>query len=136
MTKDELVAKLHDMNKLASWETLTGTRPTIESDRTIATVSFPLKSAIQRKTESSDVPVSGNGAKNVADNVVEKLNERQNQILEAIKNNPAVSASILSTSLGFNHRTIQRDLKHMQELGIIVHEGPDKGGTWKLNAIG
>ena len=29
----------YGMNKLASWETLTGTRPTIESDRTIATVS-------------------------------------------------------------------------------------------------
>ena len=54
------------MNKLASWETLTGTRPTIESDRTIATVPFPLKSAIQRKTEDSDVPVSGNDAKNDA----------------------------------------------------------------------
>ena len=41
MTKEELVAKLRDMNRLASWETLTGTRPTIESDRTIATVTFP-----------------------------------------------------------------------------------------------
>lgn len=43
------------MNKLASWEALTGTRPTIKSDRTIATVSFPLKSAIQRKTEDDNV---------------------------------------------------------------------------------
>ncbi|MDE5791471.1 MAG: hypothetical protein K2H96_09630 [Muribaculaceae bacterium] len=61
MTKDELVAKLYDIEL----DTLTGTRPTIESDRTIATVSFPLKSAIQRKTEDSDVPVNGarNGAK-------------------------------------------------------------------------
>ena len=126
----------YGMNKLASWETLTGTRPTIESDRTIATVSFPLKSAIQRKAESSDVPVNGDDAKNVVDNVVdnvvEKLNDRQNRILEAIRNNPAVSASILSKSLGCNHRTIQRDLKYMQELGIIVHQGPDKGGTWNI----
>ena len=126
----------YGMNKLASWETLTGTRPTIESDRTIATVSFPLKSAIQRKTEDTNVPVSGDDARNVvdnvADNVVEKLNDRQNSILEAIKNNPAVSASILSKSLGFNHRTVQRDLKHMQELGIIVHKGSDKGGTWNI----
>ena len=133
----------YGMNKLASWETLTGTRPTIESDRTIATVSFPLKSAIQRKTEDSDVPVNGNDAKNVAENVVvnvaenvaEKLNDRQKRILEAIKNNPAISASTLSKSLGFNHRTIQRDLKHMQDLKIIVHKGPDKGGTWNINVI-
>ena len=133
----------YGMNKLASWETLTGTCPTIESDRTIATVSFPLKSAIQRKTEDSNVTVGRNDAKNfvenVAENVVgnvaEKLNDRQKRILQAIKDNPAISASISSKSLGFTHRTIQRDLKHMQELGIIVHEGPDKGGTWKLNVI-
>ena len=63
------------------------------------------------------------------------MNDRQNRILEAIKNNPAISASILSKSLGFTHRTIQQDLKHLQELGIIVHNGPDKGGTWKINVI-
>ena len=125
----------YGMNKLESWEILTGTRPTIESDRTIATISFPLKSAIQRKTESREVPANGNNAKNVVDNFVDKLNDRQNRVLEAIKNNPAVSASKLSKSLGFNHRTVQRDLKHMQKLGIMDHEGPDKGGTWKLNVI-
>ena len=81
------------------------------------------------------MPVSGGDAKNVVENVVEKLNDRQNRILEAIKNNPAVSVSILSKSLGFSHRTIQRDLKHMQELGILVHEGPDKGGIWNINVI-
>ena len=104
MIKDELVAKLH------------------------ATVTFPppLKSVIQRKTEGNDV------VGNVAENVVEKLKDRQKRILQAIKNNPAISASTLSKLLGFNHRTIQRDLKYMQELGIIVHEGPDQGGTWKL----
>lgn len=44
------------MNKLVSWESLTGTKPTIESDRTVATVSFPLKSALQQN--DADVPVN------------------------------------------------------------------------------
>ena len=102
-------------------------------------MSFELSLKVSTIYGAKNVPVNGDDAKNVADdvvdNVVEKLNDRQNRILEAIKNNPAVSASILSKSLGFNHRTIQRDIKHMQELGIIVHDGPDKGGTWKLNVI-
>jgi len=42
------------MSKLTSWEVLTGTSPTIESDRTIATVTFPLKSAVQRQGEIPD----------------------------------------------------------------------------------
>lgn len=44
----------YGMKKLVSWERLTGTRPTIESERTIAVVSFPLKSAIQRKTDDNE----------------------------------------------------------------------------------
>ena len=90
MAKDELVARLRDkewndfevkaaklfryagiaenagygMNKLASREALTGTRPTIESDRTIATVSFPLKSAVQSLV-STDTDVHVNVGVNV-----------------------------------------------------------------------
>ena len=63
----------YGMKKLVSWESLTGTRPTIESDRTIAVVSFPLKSAIQRKTEGDE---DINGAKSGA-----KTTPRQDAII-------------------------------------------------------
>lgn len=36
------------MKKLASWKTITGTRPTEESNCTITTVTFPFKYVIQR----------------------------------------------------------------------------------------
>lgn len=68
----------YGMNKLASWERLTGTTPTITSDRTYVTVSFPLKSAIQRKGETNSV------GKNVGKN----LSSRQLQILELVTENP------------------------------------------------
>ena len=71
----------YGMNKLASWETLTGTKPTIESDHTIATVSFPLKSAIQR----SDTE----GAKNVP----VKLTDTQKDILDLIAKNANITHS-------------------------------------------
>lgn len=70
---------VHDMIKLASWESSTDTRPTIESHRTISTVSFPLKSTIRRKAESSNVPANGakSGAKGGA-----KTTPRQGAIIK------------------------------------------------------
>mgnify|MGYP006962947434 CR=1 FL=1 len=53
------------MSKLSSWEALTGTRATIESDRTIAAVAFPLKSAIQRITDTDNADVAENGLSDI-----------------------------------------------------------------------
>ena len=114
------------MNKLASWETLTGTRPTIESDRTIATVSFPLKSAIQRKTEGNNVPVNGNEGKNEG----KKLRPRQQAIIDLIKSNPTISMLEMSLALNLSISTIEREIPKMSNL--IKHIGPKKGGRWEI----
>ena len=137
MTKDELVARLRDiewddfevkaaklcyagiaenagygMNKLASWETLTGTRPTIESDRTIATVSFPLKSAVQTLVSTdTDVPV------NVAKNVAKKLTERQQQIIALISENPHITRAAIADAIGVATKTVERELAELS--GIV-----------------
>ena len=90
----------YGMNKLVSWETLTGTRPTIESDRTIATVIFPLKSAIQRKTADSDV----------GKNVGKTLTDRQQKILELVSDNPSISMAEMAEIIGVTTRTIEREI--------------------------
>ena len=100
----------YGMNKLVSWESLTGTKPTIESDRTIATVSFPLKSALQQ-----------NDAKNIT--------ERQSKIINLIKDNPTISLDSIALRLGISASTVDREIKKMSHL--IQHIGPKKGGYWK-----
>lgn len=109
------------MKKLTSWETLTGTRPTIESDRTIATVTFPLKSAIQR-LNVSDVPV----------NVPVKLTGIQQKVLELIRSNPSITHFEMSQELTINEKTAKRATQALRELGFIKREGSDKTGKWVL----
>ena len=116
----------YGMNKLASWEILTGTRPTIESDRTIATVTFPLKSAIQRKTEDNDVPVNGDDAKNDAKNI----SQRQRNILELIQEHPTISLDSIAKAIGVSAPTIDREIVKMSHL--IKRIGPKKGGHWEI----
>ena len=115
----------YGMKKLTSWETLTGTRPTIESDRTIATVTFPLKSAIQR-LNVSDVPV------NVPVNVPVKLTGIQQKVLELIRSNPSITHFEMSQELTINEKTAKRATQALRELGFIKREGSDKTGKWVL----
>lgn len=118
----------YGMNKLVSWETLTGMRPTIESDRTIATVTFPLKSALQRKGEGDNVPV--NVPVNVPANVPANLTETQHKILELIRSNPSITHLEMSKALSITDKTAKRATKFLREIGLIERTGSDKNGNW------
>ena len=115
----------YGMKKLTSWEALTGVRPTIESDRTIATVTFPLKAAIQR-LNVSDVPV------NVPVNVPVKLTDTQQKVLQLIRNNPSITHFEMSQKLSINEKTAKRATQALRDIGLITREGSDKNGIWKL----
>ena len=67
-----------------------------ESVRTIATESFPLKSALQQ-----------NDAKNDA----KKLSEKQYKILDLINDNPNVSMDSIALSLGISAPTVDCEMK-------------------------
>lgn len=114
----------YGMNKLVSWETLTGMRPTIESERTIATVTFPLKSALHRMGEGDNVPV------NVPANVPVNLTETQHRILELIRNNPRITHLEMAKALSITDKSAKRATKFLREIGLIERTGSDKSGKW------
>jgi len=121
----------YGMNKLVSWELLTGARPTIESDRTIAVVSFPLKSALQRKADDNVIRNEGkNGGKNEGKNEGKILTSRQNAILDLIRSNPTISMMEMSSILNVSISTIEREIPKMSLL--IRHIGPKNGGYWEI----
>ena len=130
----------YGMNKLASWEKLTGTTPSITSDRTYATVSFPLKSAIQRKGETDNVGknvgkdvgknVGKDVGKNVGKDVGKNLSPRQLQILELVTENPEISIAEMAKIIGVTTRTIERETPKMD--AILRHIGPKNGGHWEI----
>lgn len=113
----------YGMNKLATWEALTGTKPTIESERTIATVTFPLKSAHQRISTPDD-------AKNDAKSDAKNITPRQRAILDLVKENPAISLDAIAQALGVSAPTIDREIAKMTHL--LHHVGPKNGGRWEV----
>ncbi len=72
---------------------------------------------------SSDTP-------NVGDMSETKLTERQQKILDLIKESPKITGKQMSETLSVSQRTIERDLSALQKKGVLKREGKDNDGVW------
>ena len=77
---------------------------------------------------SSDEPE----IEDVPKDVPKELSERQNIILDLIKENPLVTIPEMSLKTGVVARTVKRDIEYLQAKGVIVRKGGRKEGYWKI----
>ena len=61
-----------------------------------------------------------------------KLTERQQEIINIIKQSPSITAKQMSETLSVSSRTIERDISTLQKIGILKREGKDNSGIWIL----
>ena len=59
-----------------------------------------------------------------------KLTERQQKILNLIKESPTITGKQMSETLSVSQRTIERDLSALQKIGVLKREGKDNDGVW------
>ena len=59
-----------------------------------------------------------------------KLTERQQKMLNLIKESPTITGKQMSETLSVSQRTIERDLSALQKLGVLKREGKDNAGRW------
>ena len=63
----------------------------------------------------------------------EKTSEKTSEkILQAIRENEKVTISELSDRIGVTTRSIERNIKKLQEDGVLERVGPARGGYWEL----
>ena len=67
---------------------------------------------------------------NVTENVIEKLTDRQRQIVKMIAEYPLATTTMMAQKLNVSLMTIRRDIEKMSH--VIHHVGPDKGGRWEI----
>ena len=78
---------------------------------------------------SSDTPNVGD---NDGDMSETKLTERQQKILNLIKESPTITGKQMSETLSVSQRTIERDLSALQKLCVLKREGKDNNGAWVI----
>ena len=76
---------------------------------------------------SSDTPNVGD---HVGDMSETKLTERQQKMLNLIKESPTITGKQMSETLSVSQRTIERDLSALQKIGVLKREGKDNDGVW------
>ncbi len=59
-----------------------------------------------------------------------KLTERQQVILNTIKELPSITAKQMSETLSVSQRTIERDLSALKDKEVLRREGKDNDGAW------
>ena len=79
---------------------------------------------------SSDTPNVGD---HVGDMSETKLSERQQKILNLIKESPTITGKQMSETLSVSQRTIERDLSALQKIGVLKREGKDNDGMWIID---
>ena len=62
-----------------------------------------------------------------------KLTERQQKILNLIKESLTITGKQMSETLSVSQRTIERDISALQKLGVLKREGKDNDGMWVIN---
>ena len=78
---------------------------------------------------TADIPNVGDHDGDVSNT---KLTERQQKILNLIKESPTITGKQMSETLSVSQRTIERDLSALQKLDVLKHEGKDNDGVWIL----
>lgn len=61
-----------------------------------------------------------------------KITERQQNILNLIKESPTISGRQMSEILSVSQRTVERDLSVLQKKGVLRHKGKDNDGSWQI----
>ena len=65
-------------------------------------------------------------------NVTKEFVKAQRQIYKLISQTPQINATQMSENMGISLRQVQRYLKQLSDLKLIVWEGGRKNGIWKI----
>lgn len=70
--------------------------------------------------------------KKLGEKLGEKLGKTRAAIVEAMRDNPKVSAKVLAQSLGLSITAVEKNIQTLKTQGLVQRIGPAKGGHWEV----
>ena len=68
----------------------------------------------------------------INDTTNDTIKNRQNEIIGLIKKVPSITRKEIAQTLNISEPTVARDLKLLQQIGIIKRNGSNKTGYWEV----
>lgn len=98
------------------------------------TDEFILKITVPKVAEKVTVNVTEkvNATENVIDASQKTSQKTSQKVIELIKEDPYISTTKMAEIIGVDRRNIARNIKKLQEQGVVRRVGPDKGGFWEV----
>ncbi len=62
-----------------------------------------------------------------------KFGVNEKKVLQLLASNPELSVGNIAERVGLSKRGVEKQIKKFRDLGIIIREGSDKTGYWKVN---
>ena len=62
-----------------------------------------------------------------------KFGVNEKKVLQLLASNPELSVGDIAEMVGLSKRGVEKQIKKFRNLGIIIREGSDKTGYWKVN---
>ena len=62
----------------------------------------------------------------------ERVEKSVEKIIRAMKENPKITVKELTSLVGLSRRGVEKNIKILQEKGLLCRVGPDKGGHWEV----
>lgn len=117
----------YGIDKMLKWKELTGKDIVFLSELTFSTVTYPLpdKGGQKNGGQKKVVRKEKGGQK-------ESGQKTRLLILDLMRTNPNISRKELSEKLQIAESAIQKHIATLKELGLIVREGGDRYGNWKV----
>ena len=94
------------------------------------TDEFILKIMVPKVAEKVTINVTEKV--NATENVIDASQKTSQKIIDLIKEDPYISTSKMAEIIGVDRRNIARNIKKLQEQGVVRRVGPDKGGFWEV----
>ncbi len=96
------------------------------------TDDFILKITVPKVIEKVSVNVTENVTEKAIDTSQKTSQKTPQKIIELVRDNPYISTSEMADIIGIDRRNIARNIKKLQDQGIVRRVGPDKGGFWGI----
>ena len=103
--------------------------PSFRTDEFILKITVP---KVNEKVNVNNERVTENVI-DTSQKVLWKASQKTSQkIIDLIKEDSYISTTKMADIIGINRRNISRNIKKLQEHGVVRRVGPDKGGFWEV----
>ena len=64
-----------------------------------------------------------------------KFGDNEKHLLLSLNSNPGMTAQELADNLGITKRAVEKQIKKLRDLNVLIRQGSTKNGLWVINRI-